>query len=336
MELRQLRYFLAVVDAQSITRAARKLHVVQSALSHQVANLEAEIQAELLLRSRNGVQPTEAGMALYRHAQEIIKQVDTIGQSIREMDKEVRGAVTIGLPSSTADFLAVPLLKAVRQELPHVELGIVEGLSGMLSEQLTAGRLDMCMLFETEAIRGFAHVPLLNERLHFVSTIPEAHAAYAGAHAITFKEVTKWPLVLPPKPNGIRVLLEREAARADLQLQVVAELSGMRTMLSAVQTGLASSVTTAANAVGHGRRRRNLLILPIRNPAIDRSIGLFQPQQFSLSVAARSVREVTLRLTIGLVAQGKWLGASRPRSTSSDRQMAPSIFVGSTDDCRIA
>lgn len=309
MQFRQLRYFLAVVDAQSITRAARKLHVVQSALSHQVANLEAEFKAELLLRSKNGVQPTEAGMALYRHAQAIIKYVDAIGQSIHEIDKEVRGTVTIGLPNSTADLLAVPLLKAVLQELPHVELGIVEGLSGMLSEQLMAGRLDLCILFETEAIRGFDRVPLLKERLHFISTLPAAHAAYAGARAINLKDLVKWPLVLPPKPNSIRVLLEREATRADLQLQVVADLSSMRTMLSAVEAGLASSVTMAANAVGHGRRK-NLLMLPIRNPTIDRSASLFQPQQFSLSGAARSVREISLRLINGFITQGKWPGAS--------------------------
>lgn len=309
MELRQLRYFVAVVDAQSITRAARKLHVVQSALSHQVANLEAEFQAELLLRSKNGVQPTEAGMALYRHAQAVIKHVDAIGPSIHELDQEIRGAVTIGLPNSTADILAVPLLKRVREELPHVELCIAEGLSGMLAEQLTAGRLDLCILFQSEALRGFTHVPLMKERLHFVSTLAQAHEAYAGASAIALKEVAKWPLVLPPQPNGIRVLLEREAARANLRLQVVADLGGMRTMLSAVEAGVASSVTMAANAVAHGRRR-NLLILPIRHPEIDRAAGLFQPQHFSLSAAARGVRDITLRLVASMMSQGKWPGAS--------------------------
>ena len=308
MELRQLRYFLAVVDAGSITRAARKLHVVQSALSHQMANLEAEFNTELLLRSNNGVQPTEAGLAMYRHAQAVIKNVDAIGQSLRALDNEVRGAVTIGLPNSTADVLALPLLHAVRQELAHVELGIVEGLSGMLAEQLTAGRLDMCILFEAEAMRGFDCLPLMKERLHFVSALPEAHKAYGRARSINLKDVVKWPLVLPPKPNGVRILLEREAARADLQLQVVADLSGLRTILAAVEGGLASSVTMAANAVASSRREK-LLMLPIRNPAIDRSAGLFQPQQVSLTVAARGVREITLRLVKELIAQGNWPGA---------------------------
>ena len=90
MELRQLRYFLAVVDAGSITCAARKLHVVQSALSHQVANLEAEFNTELLLRSNKGVQPTAAGLAMYRHAQAVIKNVDAIGQSLHALGNEVR------------------------------------------------------------------------------------------------------------------------------------------------------------------------------------------------------------------------------------------------------
>ena len=309
MELRQLRYFVAVVDAKSITGAARKLHVVQSALSHQVANLEAELNAELLLRSKNGVQPTDAGLEMYRHAQAVIKHVDAIGQSIHEVENDVRGAVTIGLPSSTADVLALPLLKAVRQELPGVELCIMEGLSGVLSEQLAAGRLDLCILFETEPLRGFGYLPLLKERLHFVSALPEAKAIYAGAVSIALKDVVKWPLVLPPKPNGVRILLEREAFRADLRLHVVADLSGMRTMLAAVEAGIASSVTMAANSVAI-RRRKSLLMLPIRNPVIERSAGLFQPEQFSLTTAARSVREITLQVITGLLAQGKWPGAT--------------------------
>ena len=109
MELRQRRCFVAVVDAKSLTSAARKLHVVQSAMSRQIAKLEAELHTTLLERSRSGVVPTEAGRLMYVHAQAALKHAQAAHESLRALHEEVRGAVAIGLPSSMAAVLALLL-----------------------------------------------------------------------------------------------------------------------------------------------------------------------------------------------------------------------------------
>lgn len=308
MELRQCRYFIAVVDAQSITSAARKLNVVQSAVSHQIANLEQELETTLLQRTRSGVVPTEAGRVLYLHAQAVVKHVEAARQSIRALDQDVRGTVALGLPSSTAAVLALPLLTQLRATHPHVELSIIEGLGSVLAEQLATGRLDLSILFDGEAPRGFDRLPLLRERLHFVSTQPAVRSALRGARSISLRDVARWPLILAPKTNSIRVLLEDEAARAGLALNVVADLSGIATMREAVESGFASSVMMAANAAGLAARK-DAVVLPIRAPVIERTAALFQSDQFPLTPAASGLREVVVRVVRDMVARAQWTGA---------------------------
>lgn len=310
MELRQLRYFVAVADTQSISAAGRKLHVVQSAISHQIANLESELGAELLVRGRAGVTLTPAGQFLCRHARAIVKQVETASQGVSRVDQEIRGKVAVGIPNSTAAILALPLLKAVRSELPHVELTIVEGLSGLLAEQLSSGRLDFSILFEAEPLRGFQGKPLVAERLHFVSADPAMLRAHARRAGISLRQVLQRPLILPPQPHGIRLLLEREALRSGLKTNVVADVTGLETMLAAVRDGVADSVMMAANA-RRAQSGMELLVIPVRAPVIERTAGLFEPAQFALPAAASAVRDILLKLVDQLLALDQWPGARR-------------------------
>ena len=308
MELRQLRYFIVVADAQSITAAARKLHVVQSAISHQMANLESELSVELLLRHKTGVKLTAAGQLLYRHAVAVVKHVEAASREVRLEDKEIRGKVAVGFPNSTAAVLALPLLKAVRSELPHVDITIMEGLSGLLKEQLTTGRLDFSILFDTDFLRGFQARLLLAERLHFVSADPKMRRAFARATTIDLRQVMARPLVLPPQPNGIRDLLEREALRANLRPHIIANITGVETMLAAVKAGLADTVMMAVNA-RVGQTANDLLVIPVGAPLIERRAGLFESAQFALPTAVIRVRDITLRLVDEMITAEKWPGA---------------------------
>lgn len=307
MELRQLRYFVAVADTRSISAAARKLHVVQSAVSHQIANLESELGVELLLRGKSGVTLTTAGQFLYRHALAIAKHVETATHEVKRIDKEIRGKVALGLPNSTAEVLALPLLEAVRSELPYVQLTIVEGLSGLLAEQLGSGRIDLSVLFDTEPVRGFQQTPLLAERLHFVSANPEMLRRRRSARGIPLQDVLARPLILPPQPNGTRVLLEREALRLGMRPIVVADVTGVATMLAAVRAGVADTVMMAVNA--RDGRNDGLLVEPVRAPVIERHAALFAPSQYALPAATTCVRDILLRIVRDLMASGGWPGA---------------------------
>lgn len=308
MELRQCRYFVAVIEAKSITSAARKLNVVQSAVSHQIASLEEELQTTLLERTRSGVVPTDAGRLLYVHAQAALKHAQAARESIRALDHVVRGTVALGLPSSTAAVLAVPLLKEVRARLPHVTLSVIEGMGNVLASDLAQGALDFSILFEGEPLRGFKQMPLVKERLYFVAMLPSARAALANHSSIALAEVARWPLILPPQSNSVRELVDREAARKDLQIVPVGELSGVQSILDAVEAGIGGAVMVAANAAALSKRK-DAVILPIRSPAIERMALLYQSEHFPATPASQALRALLLDVVKDLVSRGRWMGA---------------------------
>ena len=114
MDLRQLRYFAGIVQAGSISRAADQLHVAQSALSHHLASLEAELEAQLVTRGPKGIQLTEAGSVLYRHAEAILRHVEFAKQDAMSALNVPSGRVSIGFPAATATVLSYELFARVR------------------------------------------------------------------------------------------------------------------------------------------------------------------------------------------------------------------------------
>ena len=308
MELRQFRYFVTVVDSRSITRAAHHLHVVQSALSHQIANLEKELGAVLLLRGKNGVVPTEAGLLMYQHAQTVLKNVEAAKQAISTAGQDVRGSVAVGIPNSTAGVLALPLLEATRKALPHVQLSLIEGLSTLHAEGLAAGKFDLAILFDVASKGGFDATALCTERLHFLSADTRALRDYAGLPAISLEEVGKWPLLLPPLSTGIRLLLDRACVRANLSLQIVAELSGLQTIRGAVQARLGSTVMMAANAQTTSKQK-HVVMLPIKSPELERRSSVVHLRHASLTPAAASVKALIIETVNELIQANLWPGA---------------------------
>ena len=119
MELRQMRYFVRVVELGSMGRAATELGLVTSALSQQISRLEGELSTRLLQRTSTGVRPTDAGLAFLRQAQLALRHSDDAMQAARQA--RLSGHVSVGLASSTAGVLAMPLLAAVQERYPGAQ-----------------------------------------------------------------------------------------------------------------------------------------------------------------------------------------------------------------------
>jgi LysR family transcriptional regulator, nitrogen assimilation regulatory protein len=130
-----------------LSKAAQKLYVAQPSLSQQIAGLETELKTKLLLRSAQGVKPTTAGSALYRHARLVLRQIDQIREDVREDSGSEAGAVAVGLPTTVAAILALPLFERIRKRFPGIRLQLFESMSGYISELLPNGRLDLALLF---------------------------------------------------------------------------------------------------------------------------------------------------------------------------------------------
>ena len=132
MDLKQIEYFVRVAELGSFTRAAVVLNIAQPALSRQVRLLEVELRQNLLVRNGRGAVPTEAGKLLLEHGRGILHQVERAREELGRVRGALAGRVAIGLPTSVARVMTVPLTRAFRNELPEVRLSISEGLSGAI------------------------------------------------------------------------------------------------------------------------------------------------------------------------------------------------------------
>src|SRR6516225_2799653 len=170
VNLRRLQYFVKIVDIGSLTQAADVLHVAQPALSQQLATLEGEVRQQLLVRTKSGVVPTEAGKVLYRHAQLILRQCDQARADMNAAARNISGAVAVGLaPGTAAAGLALPLLRAVRARHPGILLYLNETYGTTLSELVMNGRMDLAVLYGGKtAVHGLIFLPLLREQLYLV------------------------------------------------------------------------------------------------------------------------------------------------------------------------
>jgi LysR family nitrogen assimilation transcriptional regulator len=308
MELRQLRYFVAIADSGGFSKAAERVFVAQSALSHQVAQLEDELGAPLFHRSRRGVELTDAGQRFLPHAVSILRQADEALNSVRHSADEPQGKVVFGIPHSASNALALPLLREVHQRFPRIELELTEELTGNLTRQLRTGQINLAVLFDDGHLGGFTSQRLLSERLCLI----EPAGAGAGvklAATITLAQALTMPLILPASPHGVRPIIEAAAARAGLAPpQVFADISSISILRTTLLAGLGRTllpVMPLRQEIDAGL----LVATPVVDPPLERVLVLCASAHIPLSSASQAVSDLAVALMQRLCAKGQWPGA---------------------------
>ena len=304
MELRQLRYFIRIVELGSMGRAALDLGVGTPALSQQISRLEGELSTRLLQRTTTGVLPTDAGLAFFRQAQLAIRHADAAAQAARQA--RLAGHVSIGLAPSTSGVLALPLLEAMRERYPDVRLRVVESLSGNLATMLNARQLDLAVLFETDGARRWSVLPLLEERL-FVIGRRDLPGMPTG-RSVRIARLASLPLVLPSGTHGLRAILDAAFARERCVPHVVLEIDGLAVLMDAVRAGLAATIQPGAATVRLPADEMARIELAERSARRRNLLASLSDDE--LSPAALAARVVLRSVAAGLVAQQRWPGAT--------------------------
>ena len=305
MELRQLRYFVRVVELGSMSRAALDLNLVQSALSQQISRLEGELSARLLQRTRKGVTPTEAGMAFFREAQLALRHAEQAGRAARQA--RLSGTVSVGLAPTTAAVLGLPLMHAMRERYPDVRLHMVESLSGHLTQMLNARQLDLAVLFETDAARRWSVTPLLEETLYLIRSrqgLPPNAAA-----TVSMAELGALPLILPTGPHGLRSTLDAAFARAGLRPVLAAEIDSLALLMDAVDAGLGATLQPWAAVGRFANAAQRFHLAALDDPLARRPNVLCSLSDDELSPAALAARVVLADCARARVNAGQWMGA---------------------------
>ena len=242
MDLRQLTYFVRVAELGSFTRAAIALRVAQPALSRQVRLLEVELRQNLLIRNGRGAVPTEAGELLLAHGRGILHQVERAREELDRMRGTLAGRVAIGLPPSIGRVLTVPLMRAFRQRMPEARLSVIENLSAAVQAQLLSGGLDIAVLYDARPTPGLDLQLLLHQPLVLVGRRPAGLQEDPPPPPLSLAEVSRLPLVIPSRPNAIRMYVESEMARIGSSLQVALEIDGVSAILDLVADGAGFAV----------------------------------------------------------------------------------------------
>jgi LysR family nitrogen assimilation transcriptional regulator len=307
MELRQLRYFVAIVDHGSLSRAALILHVAQPALTQQLRQLEEELGVQLLHRTAQGVLSTDAGKVFYEHAQAILKQVADARSAVAQSAERPSGSVTLGLPHSISGALALPLLMASRAQYPEITLQLTEELTGNLSDQLKSGRVNLAVLFDDGQLSQFATTPLAEEELQFIC---RADAAYAqGEQSLTLEQALATTLILPGLQHGVRPRIESVAREAGLSLSNVIEINSIAILKSALLADMGATILPSAPVLDE-LQRGALRAQRIHSPAISRTVVLCGSRNIPLTNAAAAISRLVRQVSDRLCADGSWPGAT--------------------------
>jgi LysR family nitrogen assimilation transcriptional regulator len=294
MDLKQLEYFVRVAEMGSFTRAAIALDVAQPALSRQVRLLEVELHQNLLTRNGRGAVPTEAGKLLLAHGRGILHQVARAREELGRVRGSLAGRVAVGLPTSVARVLTVPLTRAFRQLMPDATISISEGLSVAMQESLVNGRLDIAVLYNAQPSSDIEISPLHEEELLLVQARPPGLSEEPAPGPISLREIALLPLVIPSRPNAIRMHVESELANLGCRLSIALEIDGVPAILDLVADGAGSAVLSR-NAVANSVRPSAFTVRSIQDPMLRSKVSL----------ATSSLRPATLtqQTTLTLIRQ---------------------------------
>lgn len=301
MDIRRLNAFVKIVDIGSITRASAILHIAQPALSQQIAALETHFGKPLLLRSKRGVVPTEAGKVLYRHCQLILKQLDQTELEIASASEEISGLVCVGLaPLGLGSLIAAQLIETIRAEYPGIILYINENVGGgAMSELVMTGKMDVALIFDPGSMPSLSFKRICTEELHFVTADVDL---LEGKTEIALADAIKVPLLLPSKIHTIRQVIDTTLARANLIVRAIAQTESISVLSNALGEGLGATILPQSASKAVQRRIPDARSVRIHKPNMKVNMSICTSAQLPLSEAASVVQNHLTRLAKELSA----------------------------------
>ncbi|HCK3878923.1 TPA: tricarballylate utilization LysR family transcriptional regulator TcuR [Salmonella enterica subsp. enterica serovar Enteritidis] len=304
MELRQLRYFVRIIETGSMGSAAQDLDIGVSALSQQMSRLENELAIRLLQRTSRGVTPTNAGLAFYSQAQLALRHADDAILAAREA--RLSGHVSVGMAPSTASILGIPFIHAMQENYADVRLHVVESLSGNLERMINTRQIDLAVVFQKDKILRWSARPILEEQLFLIGS----HALLAAPpdNPITPEQLAGIPLIMPSQGHGLRGRLDAVCQEHALNVEIVAEIDGLALLMRAVRDGLGATLQPGA-AISH-LDNDALRVIGVHNPVLSRPNFLVSLSDDELTPAGLAARVVLTKVMRQLVDAGEWPGAT--------------------------
>lgn len=277
MELRQLRYFVAVAQECSFSRAARRLHVSQPPLSVQIKSLEAQLGVRLLERGNRGVSPTAAGRVFLEQALSVLGAVEHAREETLRAYRGETGTLSVGFVSIADYGVLPPALKSFRASFPEVQVELHELTTDAQIPQLRARRLDLGIALAPVDAPDLEFDRLLSEEL--VLAVPSGHAAARGESAIDLRTLSRESFIVPPRDiaPGLYDLTIGLCRSFGFAPRITQQARQMQTVIGLVSSGMGFALVPSSvrnlrrPGVRYRRLRRRaasieLGVLRLRNP----------------------------------------------------------------------
>lgn len=316
MDIRQLRYFIAIAEEGSLSAAAQRLNVAQPSLSQHVLSLERDLGVTLLERSPRGVTLTQSGEILLSHAREVCRALERAIDAVRQSGAEPQGEVSFGLPSSVSMVLSVPLAETVRLELPKVRLRAIEAMSGFIQTWLEDQSIDLGILYDIGSVRHLTYRQLMTEELRFFSA-PDAwpFRSRAGT-AVRLRDLAPVEMVLPSRHHGLRTMIDRFTRSHGITLNVATEMDALSQIKTMVSRGSGYTILAPAAAIDFVERGE-LIMAPIVEPRMIRPVYLVRNPAKPITLASRELERITVEVIRDLIARGIWQAEDPPEITGA-------------------
>ena len=289
MELRQLRYLVALAEERSFTRAASKVLVAQPALSQQIAKLETELGVPLVDRTTRRVGMTEAGDRLVEHARRVLREVEVAEEELADLAGLRSGRLTIGASATVAGFDLLGLLATFHRRYPGVDLAVREDLSVSLAAQLRADELDLAFITipSGPATEGLDRRLVSSEDL--VAVLPPDHEL-GRRRTLRMSDLESQTVVAFRHGATIRRRMDEAAARAGFELRVAFETNEVARMRALAAAGLAIAVLPRSDAEQPGPP---IAAVPFDEPGFRHTVYMCARAGRHHSPAARALIDLT-------------------------------------------
>lgn len=299
MELRQLRYFLAVVEHRSFSRAAGSVFISQPALSQQVQSLERELGVQLLDRLGRRVEPTAAGRVFAMHARRVLREVENTRAAMDDVQHRPRGELVVSTVQTANVGFLTQVVAAFHARHPDVVLRVREERADGVIRAVTGWDAMLGLTYLPVTVSGLDVVPLYEEELVFVSGADGSSRDPAAR--VDVGALAGVGLVLPPAGFCLRRQVEDALAAAGTEPRVVAEISAVDGIWDAVRAGLGASVLPE-RYVASRRDREGLSVVGLCGPTPRRAIGVIRRSDRHACLATRAFLELLTEMAGAAVA----------------------------------
>src|SRR5262245_18850573 len=287
IELRHLRYFLAVAEEQHFTRAAGKLNVTQPTLSHQIRELEGQLNLALFDRVGRRVKLTAAGETLLPYARRVVRELAEAQTALDELHGLKRGALRVGIVQTVNACVIPEIVARFGAAHPGIDVTCHEMAVAEIEAELESGRLDLGISFLPPARKCLTGQKLFAEEL--VAVVAADHAL-AKRRQLRITDVAKHPLALLAQKFCTRQLIDRAMAEAGVQPEVKVEMNSVDSILSTVRR---TQLVTLLPALALCQRDTGLRPITVTEPTPRRSVGLLWLQHAHQRAAAQAFAKVT-------------------------------------------